>query len=99
MTADPDSIEQLREAVRLSPKNLPLRQALADALLNHSRPAEAETEFRAALALAPDNAGLKLGLARAFSAQAKLEASQSYDGASGTFDLGLALTLAATLQF
>lgn len=69
--ADPDSIEQLREAVRLSPKNLPLRQALADALLRNGRAAEAEAEFRTALALAPDNPALKLGLARAFQQQGK----------------------------
>lgn len=71
MMADPDSIEQLREAVRLSPKNLPLRQALADAYLRNGRAAEAEAEFRAALALAPDNPALKLGLARAFQQQGK----------------------------
>lgn len=72
MPADPDSIEHLREAVRLSPNNIPLRQALADALLVAGRPADAETEYRAALALAPDTPFLKLGLARAFQQQGKL---------------------------
>lgn len=71
MKPDPDSIEQLREAVRLSPQNVPLRQALADALLNQGRPADAETEYRGALALDPENVSLKLGLARAFQQQGK----------------------------
>ena len=31
--ADAESLQQLREAVGLSPKNLPLRHALADALM------------------------------------------------------------------
>ena len=66
-----DQIVQLREAVRLSPKNAPLRQALAEALLGEGHFAEAETEFRAGLQLAPDQGGLKLGLAHAFSQQGK----------------------------
>ncbi len=70
-SSDPEAIAQLREAVTLSPANLPLRQALADALLGAGRSAEAEVEYRAGLALAPDLAGLKLGLARAFFAQGK----------------------------
>jgi transitional endoplasmic reticulum ATPase len=66
-----DHIGQLREAVRVSPGNVPLRQALADALMGLGRFGEAETEYRAALGLAPDEAGLKLGLARAFQQQGK----------------------------
>jgi len=68
---DSDAIAQLREAVLLSPKNLPLRVAFADALLGASRAAEAEAEYRAGLIQAPGHAGLKLGLARAFQAQGK----------------------------
>ena len=68
-SADSEAIAQLREAVRLSPKNLPLRLAFADALLGASRTAEAETEYRAGLQLAAEHAGLKLGLARCFLAQ------------------------------
>ncbi len=67
----PDSISQLREAVAQSPGNVPLRHALADALLAAGRHGEAEAEYRAALALSPDNPGLKLGLARAFQQQGK----------------------------
>jgi ATP-dependent 26S proteasome regulatory subunit len=66
-----DHIGQLREAVRISPGNVPLRQALADALMGVGRFEEAETEYRTALGLAPGEAGLKLGLARAFQQQGK----------------------------
>ena len=45
-SSDSEAIAQLREAVQLSPKNLPLRQALADALLAASR--ASETEFQSA---------------------------------------------------
>src|SRR5262249_39615287 len=45
----------LREALKLSPDNLPLRQHLAETLLGLARFAEAEHEYRQALALAPDN--------------------------------------------
>jgi AAA+ superfamily predicted ATPase len=68
---EPEHIRPLREAVKLSPKNLPLRQALADALLAAGLAEEAAVEYRAALAAAPDNAALKFGLARAFYAEGK----------------------------
>jgi ATP-dependent 26S proteasome regulatory subunit len=61
----------LREALALSPDNIPLRQHLAESLLSTGQPEQAEAEFKAALALAPENAALKLGLARAFLAQQK----------------------------
>lgn len=69
--SDADPLGQLREAVRLSPRNVPLRQALADALLAAGQAGEAEVEYRAALQLSPDLAALKLGLARAFFQQGK----------------------------
>jgi SpoVK/Ycf46/Vps4 family AAA+-type ATPase len=68
---EPEHIRQLREAVRVSPDNAPLRQALAEALLAAGLAAEATTEFRTALAAAPENSSLKLGLARAFFANGK----------------------------
>jgi SpoVK/Ycf46/Vps4 family AAA+-type ATPase len=68
---DPDHIKPLREAVKLSPDNLPLRQALADALLASGLNADAVTEYRTAVSKAPDNVALKLGLARAFFADGK----------------------------
>jgi AAA+ superfamily predicted ATPase len=66
-----DPFQPLREALRFSPQNVPLRQHLADSLLQAGRPTEAEKEYREALTLAPDNLGLRLGLAQAFSAQGK----------------------------
>lgn len=70
-TPEPENIQSLREAVQLSPKNLPLRQALADALLGAGFAAEAVQEFRAALALDASHPALKFGLARAFHADGK----------------------------
>ena len=66
-----DAIAGLREAVRVSPNNLPLRQALADALMGMGRYDEAEAEYKAALGLSPDNAKLKVALATAFYQQGK----------------------------
>jgi ATP-dependent 26S proteasome regulatory subunit len=66
-----DAIQSLRDALAHSPDNVPLRQHLADTLLSRGHWAEAEKEFRAALALAPDNKGIQLGLARAFHQQGK----------------------------
>lgn len=70
-TNEPENVRQLRDALRLSPSNLPLRQALADALLAAGLAAEATTEYRSALADAPDHHALKLGLARSFFAEGK----------------------------
>jgi transitional endoplasmic reticulum ATPase len=65
------ALESLREAVRLSPENIPLRRHLAETLLAQGRPGLAEAEFREALTLAPENAHLKVGLANAFLQQGK----------------------------
>jgi len=51
--------------------NIPLRQHIGDLLMRLGRAEEAEGEYREALAMAPRNAGLKLGLAQAFSRQGK----------------------------
>lgn len=69
------AIESLREALRLSPDNGPLRKHLADTLLAQGRNAEAEDEYRQALAREPQNAWLKLGLAEAFLRQNKESAA------------------------
>jgi transitional endoplasmic reticulum ATPase len=66
-----DALQALREALRLSPNNIPLRQHLADSLLNSGRLEEAEKEFREALGLAPNSQSLQLGLARTFYLQGK----------------------------
>ena len=71
MSTGNDPVAALREALNLSPENLPLRQHLADTLLSLGRPEEAEKEFKSALSKWPDSAGLKLGLAIAFSQQGK----------------------------
>jgi transitional endoplasmic reticulum ATPase len=70
-----DPVGSLREALKYSPENLPLRQLLAETLLVHGMAAEAEGEFREALIREPDNVGLKLGLARAFQDQKKATAA------------------------
>jgi transitional endoplasmic reticulum ATPase len=66
-----DSLDPLREALRLSPENVPLRRHLAETLLGRGQPEQAEAEFKQALQLAPGDGLLKLGLARAFHAQQK----------------------------
>jgi transitional endoplasmic reticulum ATPase len=60
------ALQALREALKLSPENVPLRQHLAELLMGLARYSEAAQEYRQAMALAPDHAGLKLGLAKAF---------------------------------
>jgi transitional endoplasmic reticulum ATPase len=65
------ALETLREAVRLSPENIPLRRHLAESLLAQGRAGLAEAEFREALGLAPDDVHLKVGLANAFLQQGK----------------------------
>jgi transitional endoplasmic reticulum ATPase len=65
------AIDSLREALRFSPENIPLRRHLAETLLGQGRPDQAELEFREALALAPDDAHLKVGLANSFLQQGK----------------------------
>jgi transitional endoplasmic reticulum ATPase len=65
------AIDSLREALKFSPENIPLRRHLAETLLAQGHPDQAELEFREALALAPDDAHLKLGLASSFLQQGK----------------------------
>jgi len=66
-----DALSALREALRLSPDNIPLRLHLADTLLGSGRPEEAEKEYRAGLNAAPGDVRLKIGLANAFYQQGK----------------------------
>ncbi len=68
---DDDALRSLRAAALESPANVPIRQLLGDALLLRGLAEEAEREYRDALALSPDHAPVKLGLARAFAAQGK----------------------------
>jgi SpoVK/Ycf46/Vps4 family AAA+-type ATPase len=71
MTSSDDSVKALREALKVSPDNVPLRQHLADILLSLGQPDQAEQEYRQALGLQPNVVQLKLGLARAFYQQGK----------------------------
>ncbi|MFO0917949.1 MAG: AAA family ATPase [Planctomycetaceae bacterium] len=71
MSGSADAFESLREALRLSPDNIPLRQHLAEQLLSTGHPDQAEVEYRKALSQAPAHDGLKIGLARAFYQQGK----------------------------
>ncbi len=64
-------IQALREALRVSPDNLPLRRHLAETLASLARYSEAEQELRQALTQAPEDAGLKVELARVFYQQSK----------------------------
>ena len=67
----PDPLAGLREAVKLSPENLPLRQHLAESLRGLGRFDEAEQEYKAALARFPDHSPLKVGLAQTYFQQGK----------------------------
>lgn len=71
MPGPEDVLRTLREAVRLSPRNLELRLHLAETLLAWGKAQEAENEYRAALGQAPDDSRAKLGLAKAFLQQDK----------------------------
>ena len=68
-----DTIRSLREALKFSPDNLPLRQHLAETLLGYGRLDEAEKELRDAISTAPVSAsvGLKMTLARVYLQQDK----------------------------
>jgi transitional endoplasmic reticulum ATPase len=71
MAGGDQTIQALREALRLSPDNMPLRQHLADTLMGLGRPEEAEAELKEALGRAPEDARLKASLANAFYQQGK----------------------------
>ena len=94
-----DEIRALRDALRVSPDNLPLRMHLAGVLVRAGFLEEAEVEYRAALAHAPNDVALQLALAQVFWAQGKIaEASLIVEGLleHGTPQPGAAL-LAARL--
>jgi SpoVK/Ycf46/Vps4 family AAA+-type ATPase len=66
-----DTIDALRNAVRISPDNLPLRQALAETLLAQGRFDEAEREYKQAVSLAPQDTAIRLALANVYYQQDK----------------------------
>lgn len=73
---DANQINGLREALKLSPENVPLRKMLAQALFAIAKYEEAETEYREALRYAPSDNSLKLGLAETFLRSGKSSAAQ-----------------------
>ncbi|MDX2304664.1 MAG: AAA family ATPase [Microscillaceae bacterium] len=62
---DDHSINSLREALRVSPNNIPLKQHLAEILLKANRLAEAETEYSELVQMSDDPKS-KIGLATVF---------------------------------
>ena len=71
MSAGEDAIKGLREALEVSPNNVPLRVHLAQTFLGLGRFDEAEGELREALALDPSNVDIKLALADVYDRQDK----------------------------
>ena len=69
--AEPPEVAALREAVRVSPDNAPLRTHLAETLLKYGLASEAEAEYRTALKARPHDGALKVGLARCYDRQGK----------------------------
>lgn len=67
----PDPLGALREAVSLSPDNLPLRLHLAESYRGLGRFDEAEKEFKSALMRFPDHLPLKIGLGQTYFQQGK----------------------------
>jgi len=70
-----EAVNALREALKLSPDNLPLRLHLAETLAGAGRYDDAEKEYRHALSQAPDDSRPKLGLATSFYQQGKNSAA------------------------
>jgi transitional endoplasmic reticulum ATPase len=64
-------IQNLREALKLSPQNIPLRLTLAEALLNNNLMQEAEAEYKIVLEAESQNIQAKSGLAKIYFAQQK----------------------------
>ena len=71
MSHGDDAIRSLREALRLSPDNVPLHRHLASTLAGLGRFEEAELEYRSLLEREPDNAEVKIDLARVYHQQGK----------------------------
>jgi transitional endoplasmic reticulum ATPase len=75
MGLNDDTIRSLREALKVSPENEPLRRHLAQALTGLGRFDEAEQEYRHLLGLRPNDSELKIGLANIYFQQEKLTQS------------------------
>ena len=73
MPSDETLIQSLRDALERTPDALPLRKHLADLLMENGAFQQATQEYRRALDLAPGDAQIKLGLARAYYHQDKVD--------------------------
>ena len=71
MNPSDESISALREALKVSPTNIPLRKHLAESLLRMGRLGEAEKAYHEALAVAPHHVEIKLGLAHTYHLEQK----------------------------
>ncbi len=67
----PDPLAGLIAAAKLSPDNVPLRSHLAESFANLGRFDEAEAEWKAVLALKPQDAAILFGLAKLYFQQGK----------------------------
>lgn len=74
MPTPDDSLSPLREALAVSPTNVPLRLHLVDSLLNCARLDEAESTLKDGLSRSPNDSRLKLALARVYLKQGKYSA-------------------------
>jgi ATP-dependent 26S proteasome regulatory subunit len=72
LAAGDEAINGLRDALKVSPNNAPLRIHLAQTLAGFGYFEESEHEYRQALALVPNNAKVKLGLADVYVKQEKI---------------------------
>jgi transitional endoplasmic reticulum ATPase len=66
-----DLISSLKEALQVSPDNVPLRLTLAEAFLQNDNALEAETQFKIILEKQPTNLQAKTGLAKVYFALEK----------------------------
>lgn len=71
MVSGNDALRALKEALKLSPENIPLRKHLADTLFDLGQFEEAENEYLQALRLVPEDVSLRTGLANALFKQGK----------------------------
>ena len=67
MSSGDDAVNALREALKHSPDNTPLRMHLADTLMGLGRHEDAEKEYRLGLSQSGGDDRFKLGLAALFS--------------------------------
>ena len=73
MPRDDETVQGLRDALEISPENVPLRLHLARTLVGLGRFQEAEREYRELLMRTPEDVDVKLALATVYLQQDKLE--------------------------